>query len=103
MKGGLTISGGEPLVQDRFALQLFGAAQAMGVHTALDTNGFLGDRLRDEDLEHDRSRHARPQGVGPARSTSGSPAWTSSPALASPAPRGPMRQPVWVRFVLVPG
>src|SRR6185503_15524631 len=42
MKGGLTISGGEPLVQHRFVLRLFAAARQQGVHTALDTNGYLG-------------------------------------------------------------
>src|SRR6476660_340967 len=45
MSGGLTLSGGEPLMQDRFAVKLFTAAQAMGVHTAVETNGFLGERL----------------------------------------------------------
>src|SRR5687767_9087839 len=43
MKGGLTISGGEPLMQHRFLLRLFAATRAMGVHTALDTNGYLGE------------------------------------------------------------
>ncbi len=44
MKGGLTISGGEPLLQHRFVLKVFAAAKTLGVHTALDTNGYLGDR-----------------------------------------------------------
>src|SRR5687767_498185 len=47
MRGGFTLSGGEPLMQHRFAVKLFQAAQAMGVHTALDTNGALGERLTD--------------------------------------------------------
>ena len=51
MSGGLTISGGEPLMQDRFAVRLCAAAKAMGVHTAIETNGYLGDRLSDADLE----------------------------------------------------
>src|SRR4051794_16166382 len=50
MKGGFTLSGGEPLMQDRFAVRLFAAAKKMGIHTALDTNGFLGDRLSDAEL-----------------------------------------------------
>src|SRR4051794_13034040 len=51
MGGGFTLSGGEPLMQDRFAVKLFSAAKLMGIHTALDTNGYLGERLSDEDLE----------------------------------------------------
>src|SRR3954464_3126229 len=51
MKGGLTISGGEPLLQHHFVLKLFAAARAAGVHTALDTNGSLHERLTDHDLQ----------------------------------------------------
>src|SRR5262245_27390956 len=51
MSGGFTLSGGEPLMQDRFAMKLFEGARAMGIHTALDTNGFFGERLSDADLE----------------------------------------------------
>src|SRR5262245_55410594 len=52
MAGGFTLSGGEPLMQDRFAVRLFAAAKRMGIHTALDTNGFLGSRLSNEELEN---------------------------------------------------
>ena len=51
MSGGFTLSGGEPLMQDRFAVKLLSSAHEMGIHTALDTNGYLGDRLRDEELQ----------------------------------------------------
>src|SRR3954469_13455768 len=50
MKGGFTLSGGEALMQDRFAARLFAAVKKMGVHTAIETNGYLGDRLSDEEL-----------------------------------------------------
>src|ERR1700751_376034 len=50
MSGGFTLSGGEPLMQDRFAMKLFIAARSMGIHTALDTNGSLGERLSDTEL-----------------------------------------------------
>ena len=40
MSGGFTLSGGEPLMQHRFAAKLFKAVHGMGIHTALDTNGF---------------------------------------------------------------
>src|SRR5215471_13200108 len=45
MSGGFTLSGGEPLMQDRFAVRLFAAAHERGIHNALDTNGSLGKRL----------------------------------------------------------
>jgi hypothetical protein len=45
------LSGGEPLMQDRFAVKLLSAARAMGIHTALDTNGSLSERLSDAELE----------------------------------------------------
>src|SRR5687767_4436980 len=51
MNGGLTLSGGEPLMQHRFAVKLFGAASGMGIHTALDTNGYNGARLTDDELD----------------------------------------------------
>jgi pyruvate formate lyase activating enzyme len=51
MSGGFTLSGGEPLMQDRFAVKLFTAAHLMGIHTALDTNGYYGDRLTDGELQ----------------------------------------------------
>ena len=50
MGGGFTLSGGEPLMQDRFAARLFAAVHAMGVHTAIETNGFFSDRLSDDEL-----------------------------------------------------
>ncbi|MBQ3929304.1 MAG: pyruvate formate lyase-activating protein [Clostridia bacterium] len=37
--GGITVSGGEPLLQIRFVTELFRLAQKDGVHTAIDTAG----------------------------------------------------------------
>jgi pyruvate formate lyase activating enzyme len=102
MAGGLTLSGGEPLMQDRFAVRLFTAAKEMGVHTVLDTNGFLGDRLSDVELEKidlvlldikgweaERHRHLTGKDNGPVLDF--------ARRLAA------RKRPVWVRFVLVPG
>src|ERR671910_2284764 len=52
MGGGLTISGGEPLVQMHFTKRLFTAAKGMELQTALDTSGFLGARADDEYLRY---------------------------------------------------
>src|SRR5215831_18937873 len=51
MSGGFTLSGGDPLMQHRFAAKLLAAAKAMGIHTAIETNGYYGDRLSDDDLD----------------------------------------------------
>src|SRR6476646_3028076 len=50
MHGGFTLSGGEPLMQARFAARLFAATKEMEVHTAIETNGFYGDKLSDAEL-----------------------------------------------------
>lgn len=102
MSGGLTISGGEPLMQDRFVLKLFAAAKGMGVHTALDTNGYLGERVSDAEMDladlvlldlkawdDERHRHLTGREPGPTREF--------ARRLAA------RRRPMWVRYVLVPG
>ena len=102
MSGGFTLSGGEPLMQDRFAVKLFTAAQAMGIHTAVETNGSLGSRLTDEELETidlvllgiktwDAERHRQLTGM------------EIGPVLDFARRLAARRKPVWVRFVLVPG
>ncbi|RAX52084.1 pyruvate formate-lyase 1-activating enzyme [Helicobacter sp. 16-1353] len=40
-KGGVTISGGEPLLQHEFLYHLLDALQILGFHSAIDTNGFV--------------------------------------------------------------
>jgi pyruvate formate lyase activating enzyme len=102
MSGGVTISGGEPLMQHRFVLKVFGAAKEMGVHTALDTNGYLGDRLSEADLASidlvlldlkamTPELHRRLTGMD------NQPIHEFARRLAA------AKRPIWVRFVLVPG
>lgn len=50
-KGGLTISGGEPLMQPAFVHAMFAMAKAEGLHTTLDTSGFVGHKASDELLD----------------------------------------------------
>lgn len=51
--GGVTVSGGEPLLQSSFVTELFTRLKGMGIHTALDTSGFCNhpDPKKDRDLE----------------------------------------------------
>ena len=102
MKGGLTISGGEPLMQHRFVLKLFAAVQKLGVHTALDTNGYLGDRLSDEDLNCIDLVMLGLKAITPGlhqrlTGKDNQPVHDFARRLAA------KKRPVWIRFVIVPG
>jgi pyruvate formate lyase activating enzyme len=72
--GGMTLSGGEPLVQWQFALRLLQEAKSGGLHTALDTTGCCDWEILDEvlnftdlvlyDVKHPNSaRHREATGV----------------------------------------
>ena len=51
-RGGVTFSGGEPMMQMRFLEALLRRCKDdLGLHTAVDTSGFLGDRASDEFLD----------------------------------------------------
>jgi len=101
MSGGLTISGGEPLMQHRFVVKLFTAAKKMGIHTALDTNGYYGDKLSDDDLEvidlvlldiktWDPERHRKLTGMD------------NGPTLDFARRLAARKRKIWLRYVLVP-
>jgi pyruvate formate lyase activating enzyme len=101
MSGGFTLSGGEPLMQHRFAVKLLRAAQRMGIHTALETNGYYGGKLSDAELEAidlvlldikmwDADKHRQLTGMPP----------DETHAFATRLAAN--RRPIWVRFVLVP-
>lgn len=46
--GGMTMTGGEPLMQPKFAKEVFRLCQEDGIHTALDTSGiYLNDEVKD--------------------------------------------------------
>jgi pyruvate formate lyase activating enzyme len=50
--GGITVSGGEPMLQIRFVEALLRRCkQDLGLHTAVDTSGYLGARATDEFLD----------------------------------------------------
>ncbi len=89
-------------MQQRFVLKVFAAAKELGIHTALDTNGYLGERLSDGDLAlvdlvlldlkaMSSSLHRRLTGMD------------NGPVLDFARRLAALGRPVWIRFVLVPG
>jgi pyruvate formate lyase activating enzyme len=101
-KGGITLSGGEPVVQHAFAMQIFRRCKALGLHTALDTSGRLGDRLSDDDLMQ--------IDLNILDVKSGDPAIYEKVTRQPLAPTvdyarrlSALNRPMWVRYVLVPG
>ncbi len=102
LDGGLTISGGEAMVQLAFTRRILAAAKGMGLHTAIQTSGFLGARADDRFLsvvdlvlldiksgDADTYRRATEREL--------------APTLRFAERLAAMGKPVWVRFTLVPG
>ena len=100
--GGVTLSGGEPLFQIAFTRRLLKAVHDAGVHTTVDTSGFLGSRLTDEDLDNidlflldvksgdpDTYKHVTARQL--------------QPTIDFGDRLHAKGKKVWVRFVLVPG
>ena len=90
-------------MQMAFTRRILAGAKALGLHTAIETSGFLGDRVDDDYLVAARPRAARHQELRPARPTRTPPAATSRRRCASPSGSRRWAKPVWVRFTLVPG
>jgi pyruvate formate lyase activating enzyme len=101
MNGGFTLSGGEPLMQHRFAAKLLGEAKNMGIHTTIETNGFYGEKLSDAELETiDLVMFGLKAWGGRHKQLTGS---EIGPTLEFAKRLARLRRPVWIRFVLVPG
>jgi len=102
LDGGLTISGGEPMVQIDFTRRILAAAQDMGLHTAIETSGFLGHKADEKflscvDLVLLDIKSSDPETYRIATGRELAPTLRFAEKLAS------IGKPVWVRFTLVPG
>lgn len=100
--GGLTISGGEPMVQLAFTRRIFQGAKKMGLHTAIETSGFLGDRVDESylsavDLFLLDIKSSDPDTYRRVTGRDLAPTLRFAERLAS------LSRPVWVRFTLVSG
>ena len=101
-KGGITLSGGEVLMQPAFAARLLEGAKKMGIHTCLDTSGFLGANATDAMLDNvdlvlldvksgDEETYKKVTGRSLA------------PTIAFGDRLAAKGIEIWARFVLVPG
>lgn len=106
--GGITVSGGEPLLQIDFLIEFFKKAKAKGVHVTLDTSGnpftreepFFGkfnELMKVTDLvmldikQINEAEHKILTG------------WSNSNILDMARYLSEINKPVWIRHVLVPG
>jgi pyruvate formate lyase activating enzyme len=102
MQGGLTISGGEVLVQRAFTKRILRAAKGMKLHTAIETSGYLGARVDDDylaqlDLVILDIKSGDPEIYRRVTKRDLEPTLRFAERLAA------LNKPVWVRFTLVPG
>jgi len=99
--GGVTLSGGEPMVQRPFATRIFRRCKELGLHTCLDTSGRMGDRMTDQDLMD--------VDLNLLDIKSGDPAVYEKvtrqplqPTLDYARRLSALGRPMWIRYVLVP-
>lgn len=100
--GGITLSGGEVLMQPAFARNVLAAAKAMGVHTAIDTSGYLGAVADDSFLDSvDLVLLDVKSGTEESyKALTGRPLQPTLDFGNRLAARGTK---IWIRFVVVPG
>lgn len=101
VRGGFTVSGGEPLLQAEFILELFKILKANNIHTAVDTSGiYLNDKVKEvleyTDLVLLDIKHINPDKYKNLTSAPLQPTLDFMEYLAS------INKPVWLRYVLVP-
>ena len=99
---GFTASGREPLQQPAFTRRMLQAARASGLHTALDTSGFLGHRA-DSDLLDAADLVLLDVRAGSDACHRRVTGRALDPTLEFARRLAQRGQPTWVRYVLVPG
>ncbi|TWJ22496.1 pyruvate formate-lyase-activating protein [Micromonospora endolithica] len=101
--GGVTLSGGEPLQQARFTGEVLRRCHDLGLHTALDTSGFLGDRADDALLDATDLVLLDVKSWDPETYRQVTRTGAVAPTLRFGRRLADRGTPIWVRFVLVPG
>jgi pyruvate formate lyase activating enzyme len=100
--GGITLSGGEPQLQQEFVTRIFRHCKQLGLHTCLDTSGRLGDRFTDEKLM-DIDLHLLDIKSGDPDTFKKVTNQPLQPTLDFARRLATLKRLMWIRFVLVPG
>ncbi|KAB1148315.1 pyruvate formate lyase-activating protein [Streptomyces luteolifulvus] len=100
--GGVTVTGGEPLLQSDFTGAVLRRCKKAGLHTALDTSGFLGARATDELLADTDLvlLDIKSFDVATYRKLTGG---DLAPTLNFATRLDRLGVRMWIRYVLVPG
>jgi len=98
----VTVTGGEPLLQPAFTGEILRRCKEAGLHTALDTSGFLGARATDELLADTDLvlLDIKSFDVNTYRKLTGG---ELGPTLNFATRLDRLGIPMWIRYVLVPG
>lgn len=101
-RSGVTISGGEPVVQRSFVMEILRRCKRSGLHTCLDTSGHLGERLCDDDLAAIDLTLLNIRSGDPevCERVTGQPL---APTLDYARRLSALQRPMWIRYALVPG
>lgn len=102
VRGGITVSGGEPLLQSQFILELFEICKEHNVHTAIDTSGVLLNDQVKEVLKYTDLVLLDLKQINPEKYKilTGAPLESTLIFLEYLAS---IHKCVWLRYVLVPG
>jgi len=100
--GGVTVSGGEPLMQPEFLMELFKLCRENKIHTALDTSGYIFNEKAKKVLELVDMvlldiKHINPEKYKILTSVE------LDNTLKFAKYLDEINKPVWLRYVLVPG
>lgn len=99
--GGVTVTGGEPLMQPEFVREIFRHCKELGIHTALDTSGYVNLNVAKPVLDYvdlvlldiksfDPKIYVKVTNV------------SLEPTLKFAKYLSEIKKPTWIRFVLVP-
>ena len=101
-KGGVTVSGGEPLLQPHFIEELFKRCKNEGIHTALDTSGYINLEVSKEVLKYTDLVLLDIKSINPSlyKELTGV---SNEPTLKLAKYLSDNNIPLWIRYVLVPG